>query len=262
MHQHMNGRSVAAQSGGRLPPTNGEAESFYADILRDLKKHQLPFLLGGGYALSAYTKVRRQTKDLDVFTTAGDFPRILAALQQGYKVMIEDERWIAKVLSGDYFVDVIFGSANGVVPVTAEWFEHAIEAEILGVKVPMLNPTELVWSKSFIRDRKRYDGADVVNLIVAQHEQINWARLLAHMDAHWEVLLAQLLEFRWAYPSERDRVPRWLFETLLQRLHRQLELPSPEGRVCRGRIFSRPDYRHAVEEWGFADIGGEERKDA
>ena len=259
----MNGKLAGEKRGQPLPPANREAaEAFYADVLHRLKGLEFPFLLGGGYAVSVYSGLPRQTKDLDVFTTAGAFPRILAALQQSYEVMIEDERWIAKVLSGDYFVDVIFGSANGAVPVTAQWFDHAIEGEVLGIKVPVLNPTELIWSKIFIRDRKRFDGADVINLIFTQHERVDWARLLAHMDAHWEVLLAQLLEFRWAYPSERDRVPRWLIDELLQRLKRQLELPLPECRVCRGRIFSRPDYQHAVDDWGFADIGGEERRNA
>ncbi len=254
----MNGKSVEGQ-GGLPQPQKKEAEAFYAAVLRRLIDQELPFLVGGGYAVSAYTEMPRQTKDLDIFTTAGDFPRILAALKDDYEIMIEDERWIAKILSGDYYVDVIFGSANGLVPVTADWFEHAGQAEILGVAVPMLNPTELVWSKIFIRDRRRYDGADVIHMILKQNELIDWKRLLIHMDAHWEVLLGQLLEFRWAFPSERDFVPRWLLEELQERLGLQLDLPSPEMKVCRGRFFSRPDYRHAVEGWGFADIGGEER---
>ena len=262
----MNGKYAGAhgeaQRTSAKQSSSEEAEAFYADVLHRLKELDLPFLLGGGFAVSIYTAVPRPIKDLDVFTTAGDFPRILAAFQPSYEVMIEDERWIAKLLNGDYFVDVIFGSANGAVPVTAQWFEHATESNVLGVTVPVLNPTELVWSKIFIRDRKRFDGADVVNLILTQHDCIDWTRLLAHMDAHWEVLLAQLLEFRWAYPSGRDRVPRWLLDELLQRLKRQLELPSPERKVCRGRIFSRPDYQHAVDDWGFADIGGEERRNA
>jgi hypothetical protein len=28
-------------------------------------------------------------------------------------------------------------------------------------------------------------------------------------------------------------------------------------KVCRGRMFSRIDYQTAVQEWGYADVGGE-----
>jgi len=47
------------------------------------------------------------------------------------------------------------------------------------------------------------------------------------MDLHWEVLLVHLLNFRWAYPSERNRVPLWLMHELLDRLEQQLDLPPP-----------------------------------
>jgi hypothetical protein len=235
------------------------AEAFYGRILRELLDSGLPFLVAGSYAVSAYTGMCRPTKDLDVFTTAGDFPRILARLQQrGHAITVEDERWIGKVHDGDEFVDVIFGSANGMVPVQEDWFAHARQLELLGLRVPTLGPTELIWSKAFVQNRHRFDGADVVHIILKQHEHIDWRRLLSHMDMHWEVLLAHLLNFRWIYPSERRHIPRWLIDELLDRLTQQLELPSPQLRICRGRMFSQTDYRHAVAEWGFADIGGEE----
>ena len=72
----------------------------------------------------------------------------------------------------------------------------------------------MIWSKAFIQLRHRYDGADIAHLILKQHAQIDWRRLLGYVDLHWEVLLVHLLNFRWAYPSERDCVPRWLMGTL------------------------------------------------
>src|SRR6266516_6811386 len=63
----------------------------------------------------------------------------------------------------------------------------------------------------------RYDGADIAHLILKQHAQIDWRRLLGYMDLHWEVLLVHLLNFRWAYPSERANVPRWLMDELIVR---------------------------------------------
>ena len=65
-----------------------------------------------------------------------------------------------------------------------------------------------------------------------------------------------LLNFRFIYPSERDRMPRWLIDELLLRAQRQAELPLPQTRVCRGRLFSAEDYRIDVQTWGFADVVG------
>jgi hypothetical protein len=236
-----------------------EAEAFYRDVLQELTDAALPFLVAGGYAVSAYTGVRRPAKDLDIFTTGGDFPRVLAHLQhRGYAVTIKDERWLGKVHKGEDFVDVISGSLNGMVPVKEDWFTNAHQAEVLGKSVAMIGPTELVWSKAFIQNRHRHDGTDIVNVILKQHEHIDWRRLLSHMDGHWEILLAHLLNFRWAYPSERNHIPRWLMGELLDRLTQQLDLPAPETRVCRGRLLSRIDFQHAVEDWGFIDVGGDD----
>src|SRR6266478_4258283 len=58
-----------------------------------------------------------------------------------------------------------------------------------------------------------------------RHDRIDWRRLLSHMDLHWEVLLVHLLNYRWAYPSERQNLPRWLMDELLARLGQQLDLP-------------------------------------
>jgi hypothetical protein len=115
----------------------------------------------------------------------------------------------------------------------------------------------MIWSKAFIQLRHRYDGADVVHMILKQHDQIDWHRLLNYMEQYWEVLLMHLMNFRWIYPSERDNVPRWLMDELLDRMHNQLEMPPSNVRMCRGRMFSRIDYEPDIKQWGFADLGGE-----
>lgn len=239
-------------------PPSSAAQDFYAEALRELVRSAVPFLLSGTYAVAAYTGISRPTKDLDIFCKAGDLPRILGHFQAlGYEVEIEDERWIGKVKRGEHFFDAIFASANGTMPVTDQWFEEAREVEVLGTRVRIVAPTELVWSKVFIQLHHRYDGADVAHLLLKQHENIEWRRLLGYMEAHWEVLLMHLLNFRWIYPSERDHIPRWLIDELLDRLRLQLELPPPQMKICRGRMFSRVDYAIDVREWGFADVGGD-----
>jgi len=253
-------RPPATAFPAKAEPTlsSSEAEAFYTRGLDALTASGIPFLVAGSHAVSAYTGIRRATKDLDVFVKAGDFPRVLSHFKQlGHTIAVEDERWIGKVFEGEHFFDVIFASANGTMPVTDEWFAHARETTLLDKPVCMLSPTELIWSKAFIQLRHRYDGADVVHVILKQHEHIDWERLLRHLELHWEVLLMHLLNFRWIFPSERDHVPEWLMDELLERLRHQRELPPPQIKICRGRMFSRIDYEQAVHEWGFADIGGE-----
>jgi hypothetical protein len=236
-----------------------EPQAFYIDCLTVLREAEIPFLLGGGHAVNAHTGLERASKDLDIFCKAGDYPRILSEFQRnGYRIEIEDERWIAKIRRNAWYADVIFSSTSGVTPVTDRWFDEVCLARLFGVEVRVLPPTELIWSKLFVQDRCRYDGADIAHVMLRQSERIDWPRLLAHAEQYWEVLLAQLITFRFIYPSERDAVPAWLLDELLDRLRHQRELPQPQTKVCRGRHFSRGDYLADITEWGFADIVGDD----
>ncbi|HYD99771.1 MAG TPA: hypothetical protein VEH84_10325 [Alphaproteobacteria bacterium] len=238
----------------QVPP---EANAFYADAIRILNESGIPFMLAGTFALTVYTGIERPTKDLDVFCRAGDYPRILTTFAKlGFETEIQDERWIAKVWKGEHFFDVIFNSTSTQAPVNDQWFEHTRMAEIYGQPVRLIAPTELIWSKMFVQDRTRYDGSDVAHTILRQHDAVDWKRLMTYAEACWEVLFIHVLNFRFLYPSERDLIPRWVFDELVQRLQDRAELPAPQTRVCRGSLFSQKDYQIDVAEWGFADIVG------
>jgi hypothetical protein len=58
-------------------PASSSAHGFYAGALDILCASGIPFLIAGTYALNAYTGLRRQTKDIDVFCKPGDYPKIL-----------------------------------------------------------------------------------------------------------------------------------------------------------------------------------------
>jgi hypothetical protein len=249
---------LASASAAAPAPASPSAHGFYAGALDILCASGIPFLIAGTYALNAYTGLRRQTKDIDVFCKPGDYPRILHLFQEhGYTPEIEDERWLAKVRKGRDFFDVIFNSTAGVTPVNDAWFTEQREAEIFGHKVQILPPTEFVWSKAFVQNRERYDGADICHVMLKEHDNIDWRRLLTYMEQYWEVLLVHILNFRFVYPTERHRVPQWLMDELMERLRLQDGLPVPQTRICRGRMFSRTDYLIDVQEWGFADIAGD-----
>jgi hypothetical protein len=224
-------------------------------VLNDSK---VPYLVGGTCAVNEYIGLGRPTKDLDIFCRASDFPRILDACSAaGYEVEVEDERWIAKIVRGENFCDVVFGSANMVAPVTDEWFREQHPRTLYGVGILLLPPTELVWSKVFIMDRYKFDGNDVTHMMLRKHEAIDWKRLMMYADQHWEVLLLHILRFRYIYPAERDIVPQWVFDELLSRLALQSRTPLSRKKVCRGRAFSRDDFIIDIAEWGYADLVGD-----
>lgn len=239
---------------------DGDASAFYADILEALGESGAPWLVGGSHASGLYLGTPPFTKDLDVFCLAGDYPRLVrAAVAAGAHAEVEDERWIAKVRRGDYFCDIIFGSANLITPVTEAWFEQPHTDRLCGVSVRLVPPTELIWSKAFIQDRGRFDGNIIAQLILKQHHRIDWKRLLGYMEQHWEALLTHVLRFRYIYPSERHAIPDWLLDELLGRLADQRAMPRPQLRACRGRLFSRDDFELDIGRWGFADAVGDQK---
>lgn len=234
-----------------------DAEQFFADSLRLLNESGIPYLLSGTYAVSAYTGLVRPTKDLDVFCKAGDYPKILKFfMERGYRTGVEDERWLAHVFQGKYFFDVIYNSMTVTMPITDEWFEGDYSAFVYGEPVKLTPPTQLIVSKCFVQDRYRFDGADIHHVILRKSAEIDWKLLLNYMELNWEVLLAHLLNFRFAYPSERECVPRWVMDELVSRLKAHIDMPRPDIRVCRGRLFSPRDYLIDITEWGFADVVG------
>ncbi len=270
-HKHRTGNVMSDPSAARVPfeakaePVlkTREVEAFYAEALQALIASGIPFLVAGTHALSAYTGLSRRTKDLDIFCKAGDHLRLLAHCKElGYAVEMRDERWLGKVFKGQDFFDVIFASVNGTMPVSDSWFQAARQITLFDAPVQIVGPTELIWSKSFIQMRHRHDGADVAHLILRVHDEIDWKGLLAYMDIHWEVLLTHLLNFRWIYPADREKIPAWLIDELLDRLARQRELPPARKKLCRGRMFSRSDYEVDINEWGFADICADNELDS
>jgi Aminoglycoside-2''-adenylyltransferase len=237
------------------------AHAFYSEVLKILNESKFSFMIAGGFAVNAYTGLNRPTKDIDIFVKAGDYPKILNKFtSMGYKTQVHDERWIAKIFKGKLYVDLIFGSSNLVAPINDDWFKDSNSAKLLNQDVRIPSVTDLIWSKVFIQNRERYDGADVAHLILIKHQEINWERLLSAMEQYWEVLLIHLLNFRFIYPSDREKIPSWLLHELLSRLQHQFELPTSKMKVCRGRMFSVADYALDVTQLGFADVVGGENE--
>ena len=123
--------------------------------------------------------------------------------------------------------------------------------EVFGLAVLVAPPEEILLSKAFVLERERYDGADINHLLLACADGLDWPRLLERFDRYWEVLFSHLLLFRFAYPSERSRVPDWVMAELMTRtLHGMREGDWVE-RVCRGPLLSRVSYQVDVRDHGY-----------
>lgn len=234
--------------------TQPNALAFYQDVLKVLNRSSLPYLIGGAYALNHYTGINRHTRDFDIFINRADYDRISRALSsQGYLTELTYPHWLGKVYFNGDCIDLIFSSGNGIAEVDEIWFNHAVSVEVFGIQTQLCPPEETIWSKAFIMERERFDGADVAHLLLAVGQRLDWQRLLGRFEPHWRLLLSHLVLFGLIYPAHRDLVPSWVMDELLVRLKDEIASPSPESRVCGGTLLSREQYLNDLSLWGFQD---------
>src|SRR5207245_1729138 len=196
-----------------------KSRDFYHQLHVVLKKAEIPFLVGGAFALEYYTGVWRYTKDLDIFVRSQDCPRVLqAAAASGFQSEVIFTHWLGKIFHENDFVDVIFSSGNGVAKVDDSWFAHAVRGQILGLDTDVCPVEEMIWSKAFVMERERFDGADIAHLLHACAESLDWDRLSHRFGKHWRILFAHLTLFGFIYPSERRRIPEALMRECLRLL--------------------------------------------
>jgi putative nucleotidyltransferase-like protein len=235
------------------PATHG----FYCDAIGALNAAEIPFLVGGAYAFARYTGIARHTKDFDVFVHPRDFDRVLTTLgEAGYRTEVPFAHWLGKAYCGDDFVDIIHSSGNAVAMVDDDWFAHAIPDEVLGRPVRLVPPEEMIWSKAFIMERERYDGADIVHILRACAPTLDWDRLLRRFGPYWRVLLSHVVLFGFVYPGQRRQIPDRVINTLTGRLAREQarDAPALAGEpLCQGPLLSRAQYVVDVDQWGYRD---------
>jgi hypothetical protein len=229
-------------------------QSFYCQALTVLCEADIPFLVGGAYALAYYTGIVRHTKDFDIFVRPADFLRVLDVCSAaGYPTEITFPSWLGKVLWESDTIDVIFSSGNGVARVDEGWFAHAATGEILGMPLRICPVEEIIWSKASIMGRERYDGADIAHLLHAQGQSLDWQRLLSRFGSDWRVLFSHLILFGYIYPTERAQIPDWVMHELVSRLQREMHRPGPTERVCQGTVLSWDQYLVDVEQERYHD---------
>jgi hypothetical protein len=228
------------------------AAEFYLDALRKLQDTGIPFLIGGAFAFSHYTHVPRDTKDIDVFVKPEDCTRVLDAFSRmGYDTEVPFPHWLGKIRRNGHVMDVIFNSGNGVARVDDLWFDHAPKINLLGLIVRLSPAEEMIWSKAYIQERERFDGADVLHLLRETGPSLDWPRLLMRFGDHWRILLSHLVLFGFVYPDRRQNVPPWVMEELVRRL--MVSRPNLQNDICYGTLVSREQYLYDLTHLKYRD---------
>jgi len=239
----------------RLAGPSAATRRFHRRVLAELNAAGIEYLVGGGHALAHYLGIGRSVKDLDLFMRERDVPDALARIEGrlGYRGVLTFPHWLAKIErdTGDH-IDVIFNSGNAVCVVDDDWFRHAVPSQVMGETVALCPAEETIWSKAFVMERERYDGADIAHLLNARAESLDWSRLVRRFGPHWRVLLSHLILFGFIYPSERTRIPEGLMRRGLRLLDVELR-EAPARRICRGPLTSRAQYLVDIQLWGYED---------
>ena len=245
---------TATRFSGTQPEHDG-ALHFYQNVLQELTDAGVPFMVGGGFAFTPYTGIERPTKDLDLFVRPQDAEWTVGTIEQaGYNAAMVTPHWLAKAWSADgAFIDIVFSSGNGVAVVDDQWLEFAEWRDVLGLPVRLSPVEEMIWSKAFVLERERYDGADIAHLIRARGPELDWERLFRRFDDHWQVLLSHLVLVSFVYPSHRDLIPRWVMKALMGRMQLELESGNAARPLCKGTLLSDKQFLVDVEDWGYQD---------
>jgi len=145
---------MTTMTGEQTADDRAPESNFYRQVLQTLEAADVPVLVGGAYALAHYTGIERRTKDFDLFLRRGDFDRAAQALDaRGYKTKLPFPHWLGKTRAGSFCVDLIFNSGNGLTRVDDAWFEHALDADVLGLPAKLVPVEEMIWSKAFVMER-------------------------------------------------------------------------------------------------------------
>ena len=230
------------------------SRQFYRAVMTAMNEAGIHFLVGGTHAFARYTGLRRHTKDFDLFLTRAETERAMKVLgDAGFETELKFPHWLAKVHDEQHFVDLIFGAGNGVAMGDDLWYEYAVPGEVLGIPVKLCPAEEMIWSKAFIMERERFDGADVAHLIQSCAARLDWKRLLKRFRPYPRVLLVHLILFGFVFPHERNQIPRWVMDKLIQRLQYELDIEPPAEKVCYGTILSRGQYLFDIGRGGCQD---------
>lgn len=203
-----------------------EEWTIYSKAIEAIRSIGVPFMLGGGFALAAYTGRWRDTKDIDFYIRPADRDKVVLALAKAgfndyFRQRPYDRRWIYRSIRSDVIVDIIWSMANQRAQVDKAWFKRAGALQLRGQELLVIPPEELMWCKLYILQRDHCDWTDVFNLLYAVGPQLDWPHLLWRLEEDRPLLKAALQVYGWLCPKCVLKLPRLLW--------RELRMPLPRA---------------------------------
>jgi hypothetical protein len=140
-----------------------------------LKQNGPDFALGGSYALWVHG-APEPVHDVDVVVAETDAERAAQTLgEAGFDIERTPEDWLLKARSGGALVDVLHRLCGE--PVDAELLARAEQHDVLGVRIPVLPPTEMITVKLRSLTEHHCDFAGLLPAVRAVREQLDWTRI-------------------------------------------------------------------------------------
>ena len=142
-----------------------------------LKADAVPFALAGSYALWVHG-APENTHDVDLVVAEDTTEDAVGCLaKDGFRIERPPEDWLFKAYLDGAMVDVLH-RLNGI-PVDAGFLEHAEIHDVLGLRIPVLPPTEVLSTKLQALTERYCDFGQLLPPVRAVREQLDWARLHA-----------------------------------------------------------------------------------
>jgi hypothetical protein len=188
----------------------------YDAALRGARERNIPFALGGAFAVAFYTGCWRDTKDLDLYVPPDHKDRMIQlvadlGMTDYYEIAPYDRWWIYRSTRDEIIVDIIWAMANHRQQIDDLWMSGP-QIGFRGHQVRVLPAEALLWDKLYIVQRERCDWPDIMNLLYAAGAALDWERLLARIGDDAPLLGGVLSVFRWLAPEHAQQLPCWIWE--------------------------------------------------
>lgn len=238
----------------RRPRLPIEQSRVFREALVVLNESGVKYAVGAAFARYAYTSIWRQTKDLDIFIKPVDLKVGLDALKEaGFETEVRDRSWLAKGWKEGSFLDLIFGTGHGQLPIDECSFEGSQQEKVLGVPVYLFPIEEMIASAVYIAGRNRFDGPEVVHLIRSAKGKLDWQRILNRLGENSELLLWHLILFDYVYPGHSKYLPKDHMVQLFDEVRLRWKKPGRGTKAFRGTLLDPFSYTVDVEDWGYED---------
>ncbi|UFS71722.1 nucleotidyltransferase [Geomonas sp. RF6] len=191
-----------------IPP---EQWTVYSEFLTEIMERRIPFAVGGGLAISAYTGCVRNTKDMDIFVLEKDSEEVVDITRRlrfdEFTEVPYDRTWSYRSSRDGYIMDFLWKMLNERAPVTEDWLTRGWELQVRGVPLRLLPVEELIWSKLYILRIDRADWPDILSLLYARGVELDWEHMLSNLGDDAMVLGGVVNLLRWLCPGLACRFP-------------------------------------------------------